>query len=151
MTPTPSAPTAEMLAQRLRAACEKLRRTPMPIADMIPLLQQAADALARSEPPAQQRPAYCDLGRAADGSISQECCGNGACDYRDTREPPTEGKIQAVATPATPAGSRFCIASTATRKSCASGRLLGRGRIHRGKKEGTPDMHYLIRALKEKA
>lgn len=30
------------LQERLRDACNKLRRTPMPIADVIPLLQEAA-------------------------------------------------------------------------------------------------------------
>lgn len=35
----------EALWQRLRDAVAKLRRTPMPIADLVPLLQQAADAL----------------------------------------------------------------------------------------------------------
>ena len=30
------------IQERLRDACTKLRRTPMPIADVIPLLQEAA-------------------------------------------------------------------------------------------------------------
>ncbi len=33
------------LLERLRGAVQRLRRTPMPIADVIPMLQQAADAL----------------------------------------------------------------------------------------------------------
>jgi hypothetical protein len=37
------------LQQRLRATCEKLRRTPMPIADIIPLLQEAANELDKKE------------------------------------------------------------------------------------------------------
>jgi hypothetical protein len=36
----------EKTAKDLRAACVKLRRTSMPLADMIPLMQRAADALA---------------------------------------------------------------------------------------------------------
>lgn len=32
-------------SKALRAACEKLRRSPMPLADMIPLMQQAADKI----------------------------------------------------------------------------------------------------------
>lgn len=41
-------PEREALAARLRTACEKLRRTPMPIVNVIPLMQEAADALAAS-------------------------------------------------------------------------------------------------------
>ena len=37
------------LAERLRAACHKLRTTSMPLADLIPVMQQAADALAAYE------------------------------------------------------------------------------------------------------
>lgn len=33
------------LQEELRDACTKLRRTPMPVADVIPLLQRAAGAL----------------------------------------------------------------------------------------------------------
>jgi hypothetical protein len=33
------------LIERLREACKKLRRTPMPIADVIPMLQEAADTI----------------------------------------------------------------------------------------------------------
>ena len=44
------------LSQRLRAAVQTLRRTPMPLADLIPLLQQAADAL---DAPAPQPDARC--------------------------------------------------------------------------------------------
>lgn len=39
------------IAEDLRAACEKLRRTSMPLADMIPLMQRAADALDKAAPP----------------------------------------------------------------------------------------------------
>ena len=39
------------IADDLRAACEKLRRTSMPLADMIPLMQRAADALNKSASP----------------------------------------------------------------------------------------------------
>lgn len=35
------------LGDELRMACEKLRRTPMPIADVIPLLCKAADEIDR--------------------------------------------------------------------------------------------------------
>lgn len=35
----------EKTAKALRAACEQLRRSPMPIADIIPLLQLAADQI----------------------------------------------------------------------------------------------------------
>lgn len=37
------------LQDRLRDTVEKLRRTPMPIADIIPLLQQAADELDKKD------------------------------------------------------------------------------------------------------
>lgn len=37
--------STDKLAGRLRAACNKLRTTSMPLADLIPLMQQAADAL----------------------------------------------------------------------------------------------------------
>ena len=33
------------LIERLRSVCEQLRRTPMALADLIPTLQEAADAL----------------------------------------------------------------------------------------------------------
>lgn len=33
------------LSARLADACEKLRRTPMPIADLIPMIQASKDAL----------------------------------------------------------------------------------------------------------
>lgn len=42
----PVAAPADDLEQQLRESCAKLRRTPMPLADMIPLLQSAANALA---------------------------------------------------------------------------------------------------------
>ena len=35
------------LIERLRAMVQKLRRTPMPIADVVPMLQEAADEIAR--------------------------------------------------------------------------------------------------------
>lgn len=34
---------ANELSERLRVWCEKIRRTPVPISDVIPLLQKAAD------------------------------------------------------------------------------------------------------------
>jgi hypothetical protein len=37
----------EELARDLRSACTRLRVTPMPLAELIPLLQRAADALDR--------------------------------------------------------------------------------------------------------
>lgn len=37
------------IQQRLRDTVEKLRRTPMPISDIIPLLQQAADEIDSNE------------------------------------------------------------------------------------------------------
>lgn len=43
--------TAQELAARLRNACQTLRRTSIPLADMIPLMQQAADALASQAEP----------------------------------------------------------------------------------------------------
>ena len=39
--------TTDKLAERLRAACQKLRTTAMPLADLIPLAQQAADEIDR--------------------------------------------------------------------------------------------------------
>lgn len=43
------------LPQRLRDAVQKLRRTPMPIADVAPMLTQAADALEKLEQEHVQR------------------------------------------------------------------------------------------------
>lgn len=40
---------AKKTAKDLRAACDKLRRTSMPLSDMIPLMQRAANALAGDE------------------------------------------------------------------------------------------------------
>jgi hypothetical protein len=45
--------STDKLAERLRAACNKLRTTSMPLADMIPLMQQAADALEAKPAPAE--------------------------------------------------------------------------------------------------
>lgn len=39
----PKVANTNQLAARLRAQCESLRRKPTPLADLIPLLQQAAD------------------------------------------------------------------------------------------------------------
>jgi hypothetical protein len=47
-------PEIEALWQRLRDAVAKLRRTPMPIADLVPLLQ-AADALEAQRPAPAER------------------------------------------------------------------------------------------------
>lgn len=72
--------TAQELAERLRASCEKLRRTNMPLSDLIPLLQQAADALAASTAPAQQaEPTMSDALAAGDGTL------HGAIDYWQER------------------------------------------------------------------
>ena len=37
--------TKEILSARLRNACAEIRRTPMKISDLIPMLQESADAL----------------------------------------------------------------------------------------------------------
>lgn len=61
------------LPTRLRAACEKLRRTPMAIADVIPMLQEAANALDA------QRAAPVDL-----ANLAKEC---GAATYTNRAIP----------------------------------------------------------------
>lgn len=45
------------IAARLRNACVKVRRQSMPLADLIPLLQQAADALSATPSPPVAAPA----------------------------------------------------------------------------------------------
>lgn len=40
----------QKLSQRLRDAAARLRRTPMPLKDLIPLLQEAADKVEILEP-----------------------------------------------------------------------------------------------------
>lgn len=37
--------SSQNLVVRIRNTCDKLRRTPIPIADIIPLLQEAVDAI----------------------------------------------------------------------------------------------------------
>ena len=62
MTTTPTS-GAEDLASRLRTACTSVRSKSYPLADLIPLMQQAADALASApaKPAAQQGVAYAAL------------------------------------------------------------------------------------------
>ena len=62
MTTTPTSGAAD-LALRLRNACTSVRSTRYPLADLIPLMQQAADALASApaKPAAQQGVAYAAL------------------------------------------------------------------------------------------
>ena len=43
--PTPEAPQADDVVRDLRNAAARLRRTPMPLSDVIPLLQRAADRI----------------------------------------------------------------------------------------------------------
>ena len=61
-TPTPASGAAD-LALRLRNACTSVRSKSYPLADLIPLMQQAADALASApaQPAAQQGVAYAAL------------------------------------------------------------------------------------------
>lgn len=42
------------LPERLREACAKLRTRPIPLSDMIPLMQEAADAIERAEQDAKR-------------------------------------------------------------------------------------------------
>jgi hypothetical protein len=57
MTTTPvAAELPEALAQRLRAACESVRTKRYPLSDLIPLMQQAADALRACLQPTQTQP-----------------------------------------------------------------------------------------------
>ena len=62
VTPTPTSDAAD-LAARLRNACTSVRSKSYPLADLIPLMQQAADALASTpaQPAAQQGVAYAAL------------------------------------------------------------------------------------------
>lgn len=54
MTNTNTASGAAELATRLRNACASVRNKSYPLADLIPLMQQAADALASAAAPAEQ-------------------------------------------------------------------------------------------------
>ena len=59
--------TTSKLPERLRSVCEQLRRTPMALADLIPTLQEAADAL-DAQRAAQQ--AYGNIDAAAPSFVS---------------------------------------------------------------------------------
>jgi hypothetical protein len=50
----------DAIAERLRNQCASLRRKPTPLADLIPLLQEAADALATAAVAAPERLTYED-------------------------------------------------------------------------------------------
>ncbi len=79
---TGAAELPEALAQRLRAACESVRAKSYPLSDLIPLMQQAADALRAQAAPAVAVPSEqdADLERTIDQRDTAEGWADGlAC------------------------------------------------------------------------
>ena len=78
MTTTPTSGAAD-LASRLRNACASVRSKSYPLADLIPLMQQAADALA-SAPAQPTRDLEAVIKAAADKLNAAVCCHPNAVD-----------------------------------------------------------------------